>query len=222
LEVAQLREKLEKVPFTLLLVAYLGYLGYDYYSFVNDPSSPLVQKQGELVNVQNEINKLKERVKKAQEFYQTLNAKKMELRALAKELEDTRTTISDAVDVPELMKTILIEARRAGLKVIGIKPAGTKAQEYFEEQDFELVTSGVFFQYVTFLDRVSNLQRILRVDNIEFAPSSPSSDKYVELKAKSQVKAYHYLGSQADDIAKAGGSANLPQAKPSPTPGAHP
>lgn len=188
----------------LLLFLYCGYLGFDYYSFMTDPTSALKVKAHEVTVAEEEITALKNKIKKVNEFSHELNGRKTKLRSLALQLESTKAVISESIDVPGLMRTVLHEAKRVGLTVISLRPGGTRTADYYGEREFQLDSTGVYFQYVAFLDRIANLQEILRVENMAIQKTAAAGAKIIDLKATIQFKAYRYIGSQADEIGKAG------------------
>jgi Tfp pilus assembly protein PilO len=102
------------------------------------------------------------------------------------------------------MKTILTEAKRVGLNVFSIKPAAITQSDYYEEHPFDLGFRGVYVQLVVFLEHLSSLQNIARVDSLEIHPVGNSASKYVELEGTVQIKTYKYLGTKADTVLKAG------------------
>ena len=203
----QIRELIEKIPVPVLMILGLAYLGYDYYDFTTSPSSPLIQKTTQIASAKKEIQVLGEKVKKAQEFFRSLDAKRAEIRGLAQQLDQMKTTLSDKLDISVFIKMLITEAAKVGLRVLSIKPTESKKHEYYVEQSFDVNMRGVFVQLLAFLDRLSSLERIIRVDGMDVKRMGSSLAPYVELAGTLQVKTYKYLGSKADDLAKSGGSA---------------
>src|SRR5205823_12664401 len=93
---------------------------------------------------------------------------------------------------------------RVGLQVNGIKPLEPRKSEYYVEQPFELNFRAVYAQLYVFLQRLSTVERIARVDDFDIHPAGPSSAPYVELTGTIEIKTYKYIGSKADELAKGG------------------
>jgi Tfp pilus assembly protein PilO len=203
----QLKQALAKIPFGLLLVLYVGFLAFDLYSFTTDSTSPLVMKQVSNEETKKEIARLTQKVQEANEFYKKLDQKRAELRGLATELDQMKITLSENIDVAAFVKTVVTEAGRTGLSVNSIRPGEAKTTEYYVEQPFELTFKGVYAQFVIFLDRISNLEKVVRVDNFGIRRTGLSTAPYVELNGSIQIKTYKYVGSKADQLAKSGGGA---------------
>ncbi len=197
-----LREALLKVPITPLVLVYLAYLGYDYYDFMTDIGSPLNQAKQRVDVARTELDALNAKIKKVNDFANVLNLKKAELRNLASELESSKASLPESLNIPELMKIVVTEAKRAGLTVTSLKPGDTKSGDYYAEQSFQFSSTGIFFQYAAFLDRISNLQKIITVDSLDFKPVSSASAKYVQLQSSIDFRAYRYLASKEDELGK--------------------
>jgi Tfp pilus assembly protein PilO len=215
----KINEVVEKIPISLLLVAYLGYVGFDFYNFQNDPGSLLLQKKAEVVTLKENNGRAEIKLKQYQEFVRNLETKKTELRKLAQELQEAKASLSETIDIPAFMKLAITEAKKVGLTVSSLKPGESRAKEYYAEQDFSLTFKGVYIQLVAFLDRISNVTQIVRVENLNLHAASPAQGKFVELSGDVRIQAYKYVGSKADTV---GASENIstPKAKTSENSGA--
>ena len=198
-----LDEIFKKIPFTPLLVLYLGWLGYDYYQFEFDSSSPLIMARAETVAKATEIKAVELKIKQAKDFYKNLEAKKTELRALAEQLNGMKSTLTEGFDVPTFMKLVVTEAKKIGLTVTGLKPTTETKKEYYTEQAFDLTFQGVYAQVLVFLDRLSQAQKIVRVDNFVIHPRNATASRYTELDGTIEIKAFSYVGTRDDELNKA-------------------
>jgi type IV pilus assembly protein PilO len=199
---SSLRDSFARIPLVPLALAYLGYLGYDYYVFMTDSTSPLNLVKQQAAAAQTDVDNLNAKIKKVNDFAKVLSLKKLELRNLAMELESSKASLPETFDVPDLMKTVVTEAKRAGLTVTSLRPGETKTADYYAEQSFQFSSTGIYFQYVAFLDRVANLQKIITVDNLDFSPVSATSSKYIQLKSTIDFRAYRYVATKEDELGK--------------------
>lgn len=202
----ELRDKIEKAPLSLIFAMVLAYFAYDYLSFTSDAESPLISMQAQVERIKKENSQVQAKIKAANEFYKTLDQKRAELRSLALELDRMKATLSEELDFPAFMKMVVTEARRVGLGVVSLKPTESKGHEFYVEQAFDLSFKGLYLQLLVFLERLSNVERIVRVDNFDLKRVTSSLGPYVELQGTIQIKTYRYRGSKADTVAKAGGS----------------
>ncbi|MGK5087777.1 type 4a pilus biogenesis protein PilO [Bdellovibrionota bacterium FG-2] len=201
---AGLKELLDRIPIKAVFIAYVAFVGYGYYEFKSDPSSPLKQKEALYKSLKTDNAQLQAKASQAQEFIKTLDMKRNELRTLTQQLADLKSSIKSQVDVPSVVKLLVSEAGRVGLRVSGIKPLAQVTKEYYVEQPFDFVFRAVYVQLLVFLQRISELTELFGVDRIELKPVGTSAGRFVELEGSIQIKGYRYLGTPADEIGKKG------------------
>ena len=71
----RIKELLEKIPYTLVVIALLGWTGWSYYRFTSGGDSERNAKQAELDTVQKETDAIQAKIKAANEFYRSLDQK---------------------------------------------------------------------------------------------------------------------------------------------------
>jgi Tfp pilus assembly protein PilO len=193
-------EILKKIPWFLILVMWIVFLAYDYYDFEQGSDSQKQQKKTQVKAKETERETLQVEIKKAKDFYDSLETNRKELRKLAQELSDMKTTLSDNIDVSEFLSLVDQEAKKVGLIVKSLKPGEKRTKDYYVEQSFDLNFQGVYAQFLVFLDRLSQTSRIVRVDNFAVKPIGSQRAKYVDLQGQVELKTYYYLGTKEDEL----------------------
>ena len=84
-----------------------------------------------------------------------------------------------------------------------LEPGMPKTVEFYVQQPFVMAFKGVYIQLMVFLERMSNVQKIVRVDSFSMKPVSSSRSRYVEIEGVVELKAYRYLASAADALGRA-------------------
>ncbi len=186
-------------------ILYCGWLAYDYfYDFQNNLESPKNARLSQISEIKAANESLKKRIREINEFYKNLETKKQEIRGLALELDGLKSTLSESIDVPSFMNTVTTEARKVGLTVSKIRPVAAKKEKYYGEQAFDLEFRGVYVQLLVFLNRLSQSQKIIRIEDFRIHPKGSSRARFVELEGTVQIKAYYYLGTEEDRLGRAG------------------
>ena len=198
----KIKEIVDKIPFGIILICYIGYLGYDFYDFTTSDSSTIAQKKTEIDNLKLQNAKLVKKNKELDIFVKTLEEKKIALRKMAHELQNVKAILSKDLDIPRFMKVIFTEARKVGITVVGLEPQAQVVKEYYSENSFKLEFKGVFEKLVDLLDRFSESSQIVRVESIKIKPNGNISGKYAEIDGTLDVRIYRYLGTKADSIDK--------------------
>lgn len=186
-------------PIAILIV---GYLAYDYfYDFQKSPSSPLVTAQAQLEQIKQASKGLEVKIKQAEEFNRTLEQKVAELRLLSAQLDEFKVTLSEDFDTG-LFGTLANESRRAGVQVSNFTKQATRKTEYYDEASYRISFSAVYVQLFVFLERLSKLDKIVRLSSVTLRPvaSDNSDSPYVELKGELKLNTYRYNGSEADKL----------------------
>jgi Tfp pilus assembly protein PilO len=196
----ELKSLFSKIPVWFWFVLFAGYLGYNYYNFTHGPESPLIAKKNEVESINQETEKIKKRLAEVDSFVKALESKKEEIRAIAKKLDESQTTLSDSFDVPSFMQTAVGEARKIGLKISSIRPTGSDKKEYFGEQSFGLNFQGTYSQVLLYFSRMTQLQSIIRVDNFSLRPTSQKPGMMVQLEGTVTLRGFYYVRSKADEI----------------------
>ncbi len=199
---AGLKEMLDRIPIKAVFIAYVAFVGYGYYEFKYDASSPLKQKKALYDSLKADNVLLQTKANQAQEFFKNLETKRNELRSLTQQLADLKSSLKSQVDVPSVVRLLIAESSRVGLRVSGVKPLAPVTKEYYVEQPFDLTFRTVYVQLLVFLQRIAALTELIGVDRIELKPVGSSVGRFVELEGSIQVKGYRYLGTSADDVGK--------------------
>ena len=203
----RITEILNRLPLTVIALAYMGWVGYSHWSFLQSPQSELGIRRAKLESVEREILKAQDRKRQAELFFKSLEQKKAEVRLLQSQLQNMRGSLSDEIDVGEFLRTVVTEAKKVGLKVLSFKPNGSEIKgEFFSETQFTLRFQGLFIQTLVFLNRISELNRIIRIEGYKMAPQNSlnpnaiASGKFTELDGQVTLSTYRYAASKADEV----------------------
>ena len=190
----KLKEIFNKIPFIPIVVIYCLYLGYTSYDFLEGAGSPLQDKLTAFKKEESKVKELEKKLKDAQEFIAKLDEKRQTLRSLTQQLNETRATLSEEMDVPAFIKMVGTEARKVGLTIMSMTPAGEKQQELWVEQKFDVTYKGVYVQLLVFLQRMASVQKIIRTEDITIHPQANASARFVEIEGRLVLQTYRYSG----------------------------
>ena len=196
-------EKLKGFPFILVFVAFAGYLGFQAYNFNYASDGEVEQHKTRMQNAQGEIDGLKKKMADGKKFMASLDLKKVEIQAQVKKLSAYQGALSEAPDVPSLIKLLLTEAKKLEMRVDHLEPGKKSQKEYYFEQEFKLDVRGSYQQILLFSSRVAQMQRILRIEGLEMRQTTNQiSTRATTLAASLSIRAYQYTMSKEDQIAK--------------------
>ena len=198
-------ERLKNFPFALIFVVYLGYLGFQLYDFNYSPDGRVEQHKTSMAASQKELEELKKKMVEGQKFVKSIEAKKAEMQVQIKKLAEYQGALSENLDVAGMIRLLITEAKKLDLRVDKVEPGKKTQKEYYLEQEFKLETHGTFQQITLFTQRVSQLQRILRIENYTLKPVPALNGKVrKQIQAQLSVHAYQYSMSKEDRITVGG------------------
>ena len=197
-------EKLRNLPIMLLFLLYLGYLGYQYLEFAYFSDGAVEQHKGLLNGAKTEVDNLHKKLTEGQKFLKSVELKKAEIQDEVKKLGNYQGALSEVLDVPSMIKLIFTEAKKSDLKVDRIEPGKKNQKIYYLEQEFNLDVRGSFQNLVLFTQRISQLQRILRIEAYSLKQIDPSTTRSPQVISHLSVRAYQYTLSKEDQIGKGG------------------
>jgi type IV pilus assembly protein PilO len=205
-------EALKRFPSLLLLAGFIGYLAYNVYEFEYSETGEIQKLQGQVKAADTELEGMRKKKKEGEAFLKSLDAKKEEIRDQARKLTGYQGALSEAADIPNLIKILLTEARKLEIRVDRMEPGKKTQKEFYLDQEFKLDVKGSFQQILMFMHRISQLQRILRVGNFNLRKSSISlSSRSVTLDSSISVNAYQYTVSKEDALSNEANSKGAPK-----------
>lgn len=165
------------------LIIFLLVIGYFYiYLPGDDRVSKLAE---EITGIRNDRDK-----KKA--LSANLPKLKKELQEWDAKLKGAVAQLPDRKEIPDLLSSLSIKAREAGLEILLFRPRAENFQEFYAEIPVDIVVRGGFFNAVTFFDEVGKLNRLVNIDNIDLKNPKVGSDQ-VALEISTLATTYRFL-----------------------------
>ena len=182
-------ERLAKLPrgqrFLLYIVLYvvvgLLYVFTIYYPSIAELDSLRTNKE----NLKTQKAQVEARVANKETFDQ-------ELERLTKELSVALTELPSDREIPGLLKGISQLGRKVGLDVRRFTPLPEEKREYVAEVPVELEVEGTFHEVAMFFDRLSKMNRIVYVQNIEMGKAVERGGK-VSLTVAGKALTFRFL-----------------------------
>jgi type IV pilus assembly protein PilO len=201
-------DNLRKIPFTLFAFIYAMYVGYQYYEFSYSSSGQVETHRNQVTAAKTEIDGLRKKLDEGNKFLKSLDVKREEIKSQVRKLTEYQGALSEFADVPSLIKMIYTEAKKIDMKVDRIEPGKKNQKEYYLEQEFHLDVRGSYQQIVLFIHRISQLQRILRIEGFQFKQSNNQiSSRTLTLSGELSLRAYQYTLSKEDQLGTDSGGA---------------
>jgi Tfp pilus assembly protein PilO len=193
----------KRIPTFLILFIWIAYLGTKVYNFNSSSDGEVEAHHLKVDEMKKDLQGLKAKLKEGEAFMKTLEAKKEELRAQARKLSEYQGALTEQADSANLVKLLLTEAKKIEIRVDKIEPGKKTQHPFYLEQEYNLDLRGSFQQILLLIHRISQMQRILRIEDYKFKQSPTTlSSRAITLAANLSVSSFQYTLSQEDSLGK--------------------
>jgi type IV pilus assembly protein PilO len=201
----------------MAFVAALAGVGY-YYAYLNNQ----IQANQEL---SKKIADKKAENERLQEFVPKLAQLKRDMAILEQQIEREKKVVPDDKDADQFIRLLHDTAATAGIEIRRYTAMPVANHEFYSEVPFAIDIDGPYYSVMNFFQRVSELERIVNIDNLQMAnPKNSGSAKvkttYPYAPGETVVAsctATTFFSHEPGAPAPAG-----PAAAPAPAPGAAP
>jgi type IV pilus assembly protein PilO len=97
--------------------------------------------------------------------------------SLKLQLENLQKIVPDEKEADQFMHAMQNEARKAGIEIRRYTAKPTSAREFYTEVPFDMELDGPYYSVLGFFDRVSKLERIINVSNVQLASIKDGNSK---------------------------------------------
>jgi len=164
MNLATILERLSRIARTQRLALYAGVvaiLGVLLFSLLYLPRS------NELGILEGKRREYKEKLAKVEVRVANRNLAKERLRQLQSDLTQALKELPNSREIPGLLKGISTTGKKVGLEVRRFTPLPELKREYVAEVPVALEVGGSFHEVAMFFDRLSDMNRIVYVKDIE-------------------------------------------------------
>lgn len=150
----------------------LIYGGYLYYGF---SSEELPKMDAERTARAAVLSKKQTELKRLREFAQNIEVIKLKLRELNLQLEAALETMPKNYNLSALLRRLAILATNSGVELQSFIPNSQSERQggnFYETLDITFNLSGSFSETLVFLDQISRLKRLMKIQDLSFTTSA--------------------------------------------------
>ena len=112
------------------------------------------------------LNDLQNRIQENRKIADNLPRLKKEYEQLQKELAGALTELPNQKEIPSLLTSITNVGKGAGLDFLLFRPKNEEPKDFYSAVPVDIAVSGSFYSVANFFVAVSNLPRIVNIDNV--------------------------------------------------------
>jgi type IV pilus assembly protein PilO len=159
---------------------------FAYWNFVYAPRRAFVADQ------RTQIENLVDTRTRKQKLVANLDEERAQVRRLQAELRAAEVRLPDEKEIPDLLSTVSSAGRESGLEILLFKLKPERYQEFYAEVPVEVLVRGNYHQVATFFDKVSRLDRIVNVGDIDIK-APPTPDDRVTVDTSCSAVTFRFL-----------------------------
>jgi type IV pilus assembly protein PilO len=152
---------------------------------------------------QNSLRALEAQLAEKQAIAQNLGERRREMDVLEQRLAEALTELPERKDIDELLSQLNDIGKKAGLQISKVEPGQETATGFFSRIPIKMSVLGNYHEIAMFLQEVSNMRRIVNVNNIKLTEPKMRNDKVV-LGSEFMATTFRFLDQPANagDAAK--------------------
>ena len=176
-----------------VLLAILLVVGF-YFLLWSPKGDELAALDAEQVSLRNQLAEVEKRAANKASFEAELASLTADLKQALKELPNDR-------EIPGLLKSISTLGRNVGLDVPKFQPEPEVVREYVAEVPVSITVTGSYHEVAMFFDRLSKMNRIVYVRNIEMSNPIDKAGK-VLLTVSGRAVTFRFMSEDEISAAK--------------------
>jgi type IV pilus assembly protein PilO len=167
-------EKILKLPMkqkilVLVLVLLLEFAGLIWFLYM--------PKYREHENLKGELSKLQNEVDEKTRIAANLPHMQIEYEQLNRELIQALTELPNSKEIPSLLTSITALGKNAGLDFLVFRPKPENQKDFYAEVPVDITVAGSYYSVANFFAAVSNLPRIVNINNVVFSEIKTSGNR---------------------------------------------
>jgi len=156
--------------------------------------------------LKNQQTSLDKQLAEKKEIADNLNERRREMDLLDQKLQDALIELPEDKDIDELLAQLNDIGKKSGLEIGKVVPGTEKPEAFFARIPISMTVSGNYHEVAMFMQEVSNMRRIVNVNNIKLDSPSMRGDK-VLIKADFLATTFRFIQPKAKGAAGAKGGA---------------
>lgn len=146
-------------------------LAFGFYQFVHSP------KAEELTSMELRLDDLEAKNATARALSQGGGPELLRRIALYEaNMQQLEQLIPRRAEVPELLRSITIEAQRNGVELVSMSPSGEEAGAYYMRQTYDIAVRGGYHEIGSFMSVIGSLPRIITATEMKLTPERSQAD----------------------------------------------
>jgi Tfp pilus assembly protein PilO len=153
----------------------------------------LTQTLNEIPTVEQEIVKLKTKVKEITDFIKKADEYKVRVEEVAKNIESVQKQLPAETNDAQILSAFQAEMKVLNIKDTTMEPRVEETTQYFISKDYSVKASGTFLQFLIFFERIGSATRIYNVKSLKLTTNGATrKGRFQIVNAEAVIQAYRF------------------------------
>lgn len=140
-----------------------------------------------------EINKAEKKVKEIQEFSKKTDEYKVRVEEVAKSIETVQRQLPAETNDTQILSFLQNEINSLKIMDANFSPGKEEKSTYYISKEYKFKAKGTFLQFLIFLERIGNADRIYNIKDITFVRSTENQrGRFQIVNVEGTVQAFRF------------------------------
>jgi Tfp pilus assembly protein PilO len=155
----------------IIILLYCSYVLYTQYE---EHTVAVEAVTSQFPAVDAEIASTKKRIKEIDEFRKKAEEYRARVEEVAKNIEAVQRQLPADTNDNQIVTLFRDEMTNLNIKSPGINPGNEEVSTYFISKNYNLKANGTFLQFLIFVERLGNADRIFNIKSMKLSNSNPN------------------------------------------------
>ena len=147
----------------------------------------------EFPQIEQEIKNTQIKIKEIQDFLKKTDEYKARVEGVAKNIEEVQKQLPAEINDSQILTFFNGEINSLNIKDPSLIPGKEEMSTYFIAKEYNLKIKGTFLQFLIFLERIGNAERIYNVKSLKLVASNePKKGRFQVVNGEGIIQAFRY------------------------------
>ncbi|MBL7665523.1 MAG: type 4a pilus biogenesis protein PilO [Bacteriovoracaceae bacterium] len=172
----------------------LGIFGFLYFMDYQTHLENLEARGSSLGNIESNIAKNNQRLKKLKEFRENLEISKKRLQEVAEQINLVQKQLPTSLSDTRVMDFFADEAKKINIYDIQLTPKEEELNGFYFSKKFDLEGVGTFLQFLVLFERLYTAERLFNIETVNLKENTKDKQKgrFFLVSLKTTIESYRY------------------------------
>lgn len=187
-----MKDLFERILANLHILIFL-YVGYDVYTKYEEHTVATEAVTSQFPAIDNERNDLNRRIQQIEEFRKKAEEYKARVEEVARNIEAVQRQLPADTNDNQIVSLFRDEMSNLNIKTPTINPGIEEVSTYFISKDYSINAKGTFLQFLIFIERLGNADRIFNIRSMRLVNSDPrQKSRFQVISGEFVIQAFRY------------------------------